>query len=250
MTSITGNDRYDRTIREFADFSAAELQENLSALALFGSCARKGGVVDGWSDIDVLLIVRYATQVEKRNFFEFVRAASKRSDIGFTVSLHTEIEIARRFKIVSPINSIVLNALSGRDGTAKVLYGDVRFLPPPLTIEKKNAYSYLHQMSSHLRRINLEGKSRISEKTVLAQLIRWSSSIVRCSLRTKGIFLDPYEPSLSAATNFYPEVSFDLLRKLFPLRHDWSSVAETDASNFVRELDVFLEKFLERVGHF
>jgi hypothetical protein len=222
--------------------------DNLVALVLFGSCARAGGVIEGWSDIDILIIVHHPSQVDKELLREHIRHLRAMTGVGFTVIINSLQEVMRRNNVISPVNSVLLNTLSGRVGTSKILWGHIELEEPQMTIERANALSYVDHMTSQLRRFHAEVKDTASSaRTRLAQAIRWTSSLVRAWLRSRGVFVLPYEESLIAASQLCAGIAFSDAFAAFALRRSWGQVNEHVSADYLRRLDYFMESFLERV---
>ncbi len=221
------------------------LAGNLVGVSLFGSAARANGLFEGWSDIDIIFVVNEVTSVSKTAMREHLNRISRSAGIGFSVVLLSDFELRARFERISPFNSVLLNAVSGRPQCGRVVWGDVPFKEAEYELERANAASYLDHGVQQIRRALLESKGG-SPRAQLAQLIRWTASYLRAWLRLHRIFVLPYEPSIGELNRNFPQIETAALGTLFELRRNWQGVTDDACSERLPQLDAAFESFVSQ----
>jgi len=231
---------FDTTIDEMVRACVERFENQIEALVLFGSAARPGGLIENWSDIDVAIISAPSGVVRKQELRDLFVELKHASGFPFTVALLDHQSVITRAHRVSPFNSVILNALSGRPDCAKLIWGKVEFREPPFEAERANALVYLEQSVAQIRRLWVEPKA-LSNRDRLSQLMRWSSSHLRTWLRLTRTFVLPYEPTLSALRTQQTLEGLDFLAELYQRRFSWTSVSDEEARRLLDALDPVFE---------
>jgi hypothetical protein len=238
-------DYYEDALSKLKELILHEIGSSVSSIIAFGGAARNDGIIPGWSDLDILIISNNICYIDKNRFYNVIATIKNQSGIPLTLVLISELAAKQRMLRVSPSNSVILNALSGRPQTSRLLSGQIDFVTPNINVEKANALSYLDHMSVQIRRHLLEGKKKESAKEALGQVVRWTSSILRASLRYYEIFVLPYEETLDKAIKIYTDRDFNHVATSFNLRYSWHQVNDEEASQHLNRLSFFIENFLE-----
>lgn len=191
-----------------------------SGICAFGSAARPNDFIQGFSDLDLII---YTRRIEPS---VFTIAAEWRAScqVDTTLVILDEGDLYRLTREVAPVHSILLNALSGRPTTQVPLHGDVPLVKVSDALEKACAAAYVMQHRIMLRRALVEiGETPTNEST--KKLTRWAASLIRSALRARGVFVDPYEPSLEVAKPQAPGLDWDPVLQLFMLRRNGTAAA-------------------------
>jgi hypothetical protein len=207
----------------------------------FGGCARQNGFVPGWSDIDII-IFRIDGYRQAQAYAQLAHSnLVAHFGLSSTIIVVDQLLISGRFHDVSPFNSVLLNAMSGRPETSRFLVGTPRLGAAALAHEIVNAKSYLSHTRSAISRHLIE-TDYLASKNNLKRAIRWISSILRCYGRTKGKFLGPYDEALSAVGEALSQSTITSLRRVFSMRFRWETVGDEERENAAHEVtEIFLE---------
>lgn len=236
---------YEHFLFELKEKILQEAGQSISSILAFGGAAREAGIIPGWSDLDILIVSTNTRLINKEILYNAISTTKGKYGVPTTIVLISEAAVEQRMLRVSPSNSVILNALSGRPQTAKLLSGYINFITPSILVEKANALSYLDHMTVQIRRHLLEGKNKGSAKEILGQAIRWTSSILRATLRCHGVFVLPYEETLTQVATIYPNKDLSYVASSFDLRYSWDQLADDEAKQHLHRLDYFIEDFLE-----
>lgn len=224
------------------------LPNPISAVVVFGGVAR-GEFLPGWSDLDLLVISQSIDQSVRDSMLAIRKRLRWNFGLRSDIVLHTEAEVETRPGPHCLLGSLAMNALSGRPGTGAVIFGEVDLYPVGAETEQRAALDYVTQIAYRLRKLFLDaGMSPIDEPVVLmlARAIRWTSSVLRCALRARGIHSLPYDALLNPLRGSFPGLSLNCLREAFELRRDWERISPSAAAAMTERLAEFIETFLAR----
>jgi predicted nucleotidyltransferase len=200
----------------------------------FGSCARRNGSVRSWSDIDIIVCRNDGYSQAQANAQRIHSQLVTRFGLASTIIVVDDRLIMDRFRDVSPFNSVLLNAMSGRPDTSRFLVGKPCLEAANLEHEIRNAQSYLSHTRSAVSRLLIEncGARNMDD---LRRTIKWISSIIRCYSRTEGKFLGPYEEALLGIEWRLSRSSIFGLRQLFAMRFRWDSIGSNECETAMNQ---------------
>lgn len=207
----------------------------------FGGCARRNGLIPGWSDIDIIILRKDGYRQAQAQAHRIHSHLVAHFGLSSTIVVVDQRLISGRFNDVSPFNSVLLNAMSGRPETSRFLAGKPHLEAANLDHEIRNARSYLSHTRSAISRHLIETSDLASENN-LKRAIKWISSIVRCYGRTNGTFFGPYDEALSALGEVLSHSTVTSLRQLYAMRFSWETLGRKERENAAREVtEIFFE---------
>ena len=244
MTALTSEASFNLALDTAKRRLTSELPRELVAILGLGGVAR-AEFVPRWSDLDLLVIVDSITPTLQQRLGYLRRTFNNDNAVRLDIILHSRREIAASFTARPLVGSLVLNALSGRPLTGKVLYGNIELRPLHFEIEREAALHYVSHTTHRLRKLLLDAfAGDCSEIDALARSIRWMSSLSRCILRSERVFTPPYEPMLARLQELFPLLDLGPLAQAFAARKEWPDITSPLAHHLLRDLSFLLERLL------
>lgn len=244
--------RFSTCIDDFVSVLAKRLGDNVRAVVLHGGLVRDPAPIERWSDIDLIVVLRHYSDRVTPTISELVEHLEHKNGVRLDINLLYESDLASERSKARFYHSEIINALNHR-GT-RVLYGTTDVGDVSLFDEDEAVYIYLNTVMNLFRRYYIENIYRPAQLTRNAadvqRIIRWVFSIIRSSLRLRGIYVNPYHESLGELIrlNLASPADVQLLKSLIGIRGDLRAFDSlTDAQ--VRELYASVEEFVERYVH-
>jgi predicted nucleotidyltransferase len=245
--TVVLHEQYLRAAVAYAEAAARSLP-TLRAIVAIGSLARPGEIYAGWSDIDLLLVLDTIDARSLRIIAQLREDEIDVTGIAATVAPLSGEIVEQRFDRCYGANSVILNALSGRRHTARMLYGDIAMVAPPAAAERSNAICYVDETLLQLRRLAVSRRVTAAEyERDHKRAIRWAASILRAALRTRGIYALPYEPSVTDAMPIEHTTDWRRISEIFATRRSWHPLHVQEHSEAIAEIAVHAERIAQIV---
>lgn len=247
---IVQNDREPRSIDKILSRCASEFAF-IRCVVLFGGIVRDRVVLQGWSDLDLVVIM-------KGNFHRGIRSVSGAlKAIESQVFLRIDPVFVLESELADPqlsrfyFNGAVINALDMSRGVGRVIYGDLPEVAFDLEREKLAAITYIDSTIAAFREFIFRYMTSDDVDCVYAiqRSARWCFSIIRAALRVFGVISHPYDEAIIHIERLFPNKDFTLLVSLTILRKNFqvegvSCEMVYDIFDFVEE---FREEFMRRI---
>jgi len=246
---------YRECVRDFVESVVAQNPRNVEAIVLFGGLVREGQAVRHWSDIDIVVIFKHIVNRDPHDLAQTMERLKQRYSVRVDVTQVSAEELCDEALAKHCCNSELINALSGREGVAMVVFGRV----PPLTFtpgqETQAALFYLGSTLGSFRRYLVETlyKDAVAapKRCHLKRVTRWVFSIVRASLRLFDVYTHPYEYCLTHVRRLFPDLDISILEELIEMRRSIDEVEPSLAA--IRRAELFVEEYvpfvLRRYSH-
>lgn len=245
LINIIGPDStYANCLNKFVESAISIEGDNISSIILFGGLVRDKKFINGWSDIDILIIFN---DLNKRNIFWL---SSIISDTYVNYDLRLDItqiglaEVSGRVNQSLILNGEILNCLAMRKDVSLLIYGDNVPIYFSEEVEREVAIHYISNTILQFRRYLIENiriENGTIEKVHVSRIIKWIFSILRSYLRIYGIYAHTYEYLLPHLNKYYPGIDFPFIKSLLLYRQD---AAENYCSiNILNQFDNFINDF-------
>jgi len=246
--------KYENCIEEFVSKILSAFDDNLQGIILHGGIVRDSTPIDRWSDIDLILVFKHYSFGITPPISELSEYLDTKYDLRMDINLIYESDFEGDYMKAKFYNSEIINALNKR-GT-KILYGSFSDENLALFNEREAVYVYLNTVQNLFRRYYIENifrdKKRIKNSAYIQRIIRWVFSIIRSSLRLKGIYANPYQESINELKHLSIVSSEDinLLMRLMEIRNNFSSfdnMSEDGLIELYSSIESFIEKYIYEV---
>jgi predicted nucleotidyltransferase/uncharacterized protein YutE (UPF0331/DUF86 family) len=247
---------YTNCIEEFVSKIVNTFDDNLRVIILHGGLVRDPSPIARWSDIDLIVVFGQYSSHITAPISELAEYLETKNDLRLDINLIYESDFANDYMRAKYYNSEIINALNQR-GT-KILYGSFSGENVALFNEREAVYVYLNTVQNLFRRYYLENiyrdKERVKNPAYMQRIIRWVFSIIRSSLRLKGIFANPYQESLNELIrlNIVSSEEIELLKRLMEIRNNFDSfgyISEDHLKELYTSVECFVEKYIHEVIH-
>ena len=251
--SLANQSQLDTAIADALRASRKTLASNLFAVILSGSVAR-GTYRDGWSDIDILLVVEKLGIDVKRQITAMIEQLEKKTNI------HHGVNVVAAREIITPSNPTV--ALDGKTLQAllelrqhpdRLLYvrkgHSVRFYVPTKREMKEYSLANIGMFARKNRRdLTVDGVFRRERlKGMLKTEIRASLTMVKLAIQYFGEYSERTS-ILDQARKTFPLYNFQFLKTAKQIVQRWGTFnKEKDVVAAVAEADRFIEEFSQYV---
>lgn len=209
-------------LNEFVDAVVSMPYWTVECIILFGGLVRDGGIIDGWSDIDIIVAFDEIPSKHIRKLSVIARSIQAKYKLRLDIVAFGLNEIQDASLKDSFTHSGAINALAMRKNVSKVLYGSVPYVTFSKDHEKIAAVYYISStmlmMRDYMINIATLDESEEHFRTIAPRITRWVFSIVRASLRLYGIYCHPYEESIAHVNSKFPDVDTTTLERLVVLR--------------------------------
>lgn len=248
--------RYSTCIGNFVSTLIKTFDDNVRVIILHGGLVRDPAPIEHWSDIDLILILRHYSPRVTPSISELVEYLERKHDVRLDINLLYESDFASDHAKLRFYHSEIINALNQR-GT-RILYGSVNVGNVTLFNEDEAVYVYLNTVLNLFRRYYIENIYRptqlIKNAAYIQRIIRWVFSIIRSSLRLRGIYANPYHESLSELMrlNLVSAEDIELLKSLMGIRNNvraFDSMREDQVKELYTSVERFVEKYIHEVVH-
>lgn len=248
--------KYENCIEEFVSQIQNTFDDNLRAIILHGGLVRDSSPINFWSDIDIIVIFKNYTNNITPPISELSEYLDTKYVLRMDINLIYESDFDSDKMKTKFYNSEVINALNQR-GT-KILYGSLTDMNLDLFNEREAVYVYLNTVQNLFRRYYIENifrdKKRVKNSVYLQRIIRWVFSIIRSSLRLKGIYANPYQESVDELIRLHIVSSEDikLLKRLMEIRNNFDNfdnLSEDALIELYSSVECFIEKYIHEVIH-
>lgn len=219
------------------------LYENIiECIILYGGLVRDQNAIDGWSDIDLLIVY---TNIDLRDSIvlnHLIFDTQTRFNIKLDINELMLVEISTHIIPSLNYHGEYLNVLQLRENVSILVFGSLHQITITRTMEKKAALVYINTTYYQLRKYIIDNPPDI---VGLKRITKWTFSIVRASLRLFDIFSHPYDESIMYITQlFKDEIDVSLLNKLLNVRNTPSeSISIEYLESLFMDIPLFLEKY-------
>ncbi|MGC9599340.1 MAG: NUDIX domain-containing protein [Minisyncoccia bacterium] len=247
-----GGPRLDRVITSAVKALKGTLASNLAAIVMTGSAARKV-YRDGWSDVDLLLVVERMNIKTKNNIAGMTRKLERKTKIHYGINVVTTKEVVHPNLPIVSLDGKTLQALvelkRHPDRLVYVKKGRFsKFYTP--TAEEAREYSLANiGMFFRKNRRDLTAAGRftadeaIGLKEILKGEIRASLTIVKLAIQYFGEYSEE-TPLLDQARKTFASYNFTFLKLAQETIQNWHNLNDKkDISELVMQADRFIEKF-------
>lgn len=244
--------KYENCIEEFVSQIRNLFDDNLRAIILHGGLVRDSSPINLWSDIDIIVVFKNYTSNITPPISELTEYLDTKYELRMDINLNYESDFDSDKMKAKFYTSEIINALNQR-GT-KILYGSLADMNLALFNEQEAVYVYLSTVQNLFRRYYIENifrdKKRVKNPVYLQRIIRWVFSIVRSSLRLKGIYVNPYQESVNELKrlNIVSSEDVKLLKRLMEIRNDFDNFDNLSDDALI-ELYSSVESFVEKYIH-
>jgi predicted nucleotidyltransferase/8-oxo-dGTP pyrophosphatase MutT (NUDIX family) len=244
-----GGSLLDKAVADMVQESKKILAANLFAVILSGSIAR-GTYRDGWSDVDILLVVEEMSLGVKNKIAEMIRKLEKKTGIHHGINVVTAKEIIRPNKPTVSLDGKTLQALAElKQHPDRLLYikeGHFsRFYVPTKKEVKEYSLANIGMFSRKNRRDLTMARPLHREwsKEILKTEIRASLTMVKLAIQCFGEYSEE-APILDQATKTFPSYDFEFLERAQELVKKWPSFNDKKAiATAIMQADRFIEEF-------
>jgi len=236
---------YRESINTFVEEIVDTNQNNIQAILLYGGLVRDAASIEGWSDIDLIIIYKNIMNRYAQSTAKIVNRISNLYSLRIDVEELSLDEITDKTLLKSFLKSEIINALSMRENVSILLYGETIDVKISAEQEKAAALFYINGTMLSFRRYLIENvyrvRSEAAYKTYVPRIVRWTFSIVRASLRLFDIYTQPYEPSILCLEKLFPGIDLSVPKKLVVIRKNIN--AHTTDWSIFPEIENFLENY-------
>jgi hypothetical protein len=243
----------DKAVADVVRESRKILTSNLFAVILSGSIAR-GTYRDGWSDVDVLLVVEKMDLGVKNRIAEMIGKLEKKTDIHHGVSAVAVQEITKPNNPTISLDGKTLQALVElKQHPDRLLYikkgHSGRFYVPTKKEIKEYSLANIGMFARKNRRDLTAGRSLQQQrlKETLKTEIRASLTMIKLAIQYFGEYSE-WMPILDQARKVFPLYDFEFLKFAQEIIQRWRTFnSEKDIAAAVMQADSFIEKFSQYV---
>lgn len=248
--------KYESCIEEFVSKIQNTFDDNLHVIILHGGLVRDLTPINRWSDIDIIVVFKNYRSNITPPISELSEYLDTKYDLRMDINLNYESDFDSDNMKAKFYNSEIINALNQR-GT-KILYGSFTDKNLALFNEREAVYVYLNTVQNLFRRYYIENifrdKKRVKNTAYIQRIIRWVFSIIRSSLRLKGIYANPYQESINELTRLKIVSTEDikLLMRLMEIRNSFDTFDNMSEDNLIElysSVECFVEKYIHEVIH-
>jgi predicted nucleotidyltransferase len=238
---------YRCCLAKLVDGIIADNPRNIETILLYGGIVREGKSLDGWSDIDIVVVFKDITKRDTVKLAALLHKLEKQycTRVDLTQVSLSELKDLTLLRYCA--NSELINALSMRKGVSILVFGQLPYFNVHTDQEKQAAIFYITNTVSIFRRYVVEvlyrGESDEHIKAGLIRITRWVFSIVRASLRLFDVYTHPYEYCLPYMNQLFPEEDFSLLERLIQIRENIDSVNIAVMRDMIPQVESFVEKY-------
>jgi len=248
--------RYTNCIEEFVSRIQITFDDNLRVIILHGGLVRDPSPINRWSDIDLILLFKHYSSGITAPISELSEYLETKHELRLDINVIYESDFDGNYMKTKYYSSEIINALNQR-GT-KILYGSLSVENVALFNECESVYVYLNTVQNLFRRYYIENiyrdRERLKNTVYIQRIIRWAFSIIRSSLRLKGIYTNPYQESLTELIrlNIASSEDIELLLRLIEIRNNFDSfgyMSEERLKDLYASVECFVEKYIHEVIH-
>lgn len=219
-------------------------KKEMTAIVLLGGINREKIIIDGWSDLDLILIWKNISCKSLKFVSKVINNIEKKYDIRIDINQILEKEIVNDVYKEFLFNGIIINSLKRNDQHI-VLFGRIPEISISDEQEKSAALYYINQMLFWQREYFIEFiYKKESIRKYYPQLLRRTFSIVRASLRLFDIFCNPYEESINNLEKIFPKYNVLLLKKLLYIRSNFKIIKENELKRTADNIHKFIESYI------
>jgi 8-oxo-dGTP pyrophosphatase MutT (NUDIX family) len=223
------------------------LKTNLFAIISSGSVNKKN-FVEGWSDIDVIIVVRKLRFFEKKKISVILTKLSKMYNIKIGIDVITREEFENPLLPWLTLPGKVLFTLTIlKKRPENLLYGKItkRYVPNKKTIMKYSLYNIWMLLFNLRKRIASEKIDKKSIRNLVTKEIRIAFIVTKLALQylTQESY-ENYEEILENAKREFKDFNFSTLEKNIAFIKKWNSLRYEDLIKIAKETDLYLEKFV------
>ena len=245
--------RFDSLATNVVRESRKILASNLFAVILSGSIAR-GTYRDGWSDIDILLVVKRMDIEVKHKIAVMMGKLEKKNKIHHGVNIVTAKEITRPDSPTISLDGKTLQALVElKQHPDRLLYikkeRSKRFYIPTKKEVKEYSLANIGMFAKKNRRdLTVDGAfSQMGLKEILKKEIRASLTMVKLAVQYFGEYSDGVSV-LDQARKTFPSYDFKFLKLAREIIEKWRSFNnKKEITATIMQADRFIEKFSQYI---
>ena len=231
------------------------LGENLLAVILAGSVAR-GEYIEGWSDIDLVLVLAHASIHSKRVISKVIREREGASKIhhGINIVLRSEI-LSPKFPVASLDGKVLQALLELKKDPSRLQYSRAmrveRFYFPDKGTIKEYSLQNIGMFFRKNRKDStaMRSFSQADLKDILKKEIRAYLTILKLAIQTRDDFLEDRD-ILNQAKRLFPSYDFEDFSFIYAVIGEWSSLrGKQKTQDLIVRADRFIERFSTHVFH-
>jgi predicted nucleotidyltransferase len=243
----------DKAVADVVRELKNSLAPNLFAVILSGSIAR-GTYRDGWSDVDVLLVVERMNLRVKNKIAEMVEKLEKKTGIHHGVNVVTAKEIIQPNNPTISLDGKTLQALVElKQHPDRLLYIKERrqknFYVPTKKEVKEYSLANIGMFTRKNRR-DLTARHvshREESKEMLKTEIRALLTMVKLAIQCFGEYSEDVSV-LNQATKTFPSYDFKFLKRARGLVENWRSFNDKKkVATAIMQADRFIEEFSQYI---